>query len=168
MPCPDVGARRASDAVAATARCAAGAIIAVGTATAALAQTEQPPSSPDVIEQRVQDAIDAFAQDGFAATCAAISDPDGPYLVDQAYVFIFTVDGRLVCHPRPDLLNRPTGNRSVVPDMMRNAYEAAPSGAWTVYPWPHPNTYEVSEKSTYCQISGPLMMCAGAHFDGFS
>lgn len=141
---------------------------AAGLAGPAAAQTDQPPSSPDVIEQRVRDAIAAFERDGFTETCAAISDPAGPFLIDQAYVFIFATGGQLVCHPRPDLLNLPTGDRSYVPDMMRNAVGAAPEGAWTVYLWPHPNTYEVADKSTYCQISGPVMICAGAHFDAVS
>lgn len=133
----------------------------------AAARTEAPPASPDVIEQRVQGAVALFEENGFEAACSAVSDAAGPFLVDQAYVFMLTVDGNLVCHPRPDLLGHPTGARSYVPDMLTNARRAAPQGAWTIYPWPHPNTYEISDKSTFCQITGPIMICAGAHLGAF-
>lgn len=121
--------------------------------------------SPAEIEARVAAAAEVLETSGFEAFCAAVSDPTGPYLVDDAYVFALTLDGFLVCHPRPATLNVPTGAPSAVPRMIANAEAAAPSGAWTAYPWPHPDTLEIGEKETYCQISGPLIVCAGDFFN---
>lgn len=124
------------------------------------------PPSPSVVEQRVHDAAAMFETSGFEVFCAAASALNGPFPADEAYVFALLLEGGLVCHPRPDLLNVPTGARSYVPDMWRNAAVAAPDGAWTDYPWPHPDTRQIGEKSTYCKISGPLLICAGAFFGG--
>ncbi len=121
--------------------------------------------SPAEIEARVAAAADLFQSSGFETFCAAVSDPDGAFLVDDAYVFALTREGLLVCHPRPHLLDVPTGAPSAIPLMLRNAEAAAPDGAWTRYAWPHPETLEVGVKSTYCRISGPLMICAGDFFD---
>lgn len=131
---------------------------AAGLPTPATAQT------PEQIEARVADAARLFESEGFDAFCTRVSDPAGPYRVDDAYVFALTLRGRLVCHPKPETLNVPTGAPSAVPDMLDNARAAAPSGAWTHYPWPHPETLEIGVKDTYCQLAGPLMICAGDFF----
>ena len=117
-----------------------------------------------VIEKRVADAVALFESEGYVALCATAADHEGPFQVDEAYVFAFIRDGRMLCHPRPDLIEQQAGRPSNVPEMLANT-EARPSGAWTRYAWPHPETREVGIKSTYCRISGPVIVCAGAFFD---
>lgn len=118
----------------------------------------------ETVEQRVDDAVALYEAEGFAKLCAVASDPDGPFQADEAYVFVFQRDGSLLCHPRPDLIDLPAGQVSQVERILRNA-EARPGGAWTRYPWPHPATLELGAKSTYCRISGGLVICAGGYFD---
>lgn len=117
----------------------------------------------ETIEKRVADAVDLYLAEGAGALCAAVNDANGPFLADEAYVFVLIRSGRLICHPRPDL-NAMQHNGSHVPRMLRNT-EAQPGGAWTRYPWPHPDTLEVGVKSTFCRIAGRLIICAGSYFD---
>lgn len=126
------------------------------------------PLTKEVIEQRVDAGVALLETQGFDAACTGFSRRDGPFLQDEAYLFVLTADGSLICHPRPDLLGVDTGRRSYVPDMIANAAAAAPKGAWTAYPWPHPVSRRVDRKETYCRFSGALMVCAGAHFGGVS
>ncbi len=115
------------------------------------------------IEKRIDDAVTLHEAQGVGDLCTAITDPAGPFMVDEAYVFLYLRTGPLICHPRPDL-NALRRDRSFVSDMLENA-EAHPKGAWTRYPWPHPETFEVRTKSTFCRISGRIVICAGAYFD---
>ena len=115
------------------------------------------------IEERVDDAVALYETQGVGDLCTAVTDPAGPFMVDEAYVFLYLRTGPLICHPRPDL-NALRRDRSFVAEMLENA-EAHPEGAWTRYPWPHPETFEVRIKSTYCRISRRIVICAGAHFD---
>ncbi len=132
-------------------------VVSLMSASPALAIDEK------TIENRVGEAVLLHERQGVAALCAAATDADGPFLSDEAYVFVFLRDGRLICHPRPDL-NAMRRDRSYVPDILANT-EAEPQGAWTRYPWPHPYSFKVMTKSTFCRISGPLIVCAGAYFD---
>lgn len=134
---------------------------------AAPARAEAPaPLTPAVIEGRVDDAFARIRSDGLSEACAAFADASGPFLQDEAYVFVLTQDGALLCHPRPDLIRRT--QTSYIPQMLGAAAAAQPEGAWSRYPWPHPVTRRVAEKSTYCKIVPPIAVCAGAHFAGLS
>lgn len=130
---------------------------ALGTATA-LAIDQK------TIERRVDQAIALLEDQGLAALCVKAADPSGAFQADEAYVFVLSRDGMLLCHPRPDLIERQAGRRSNVPDMLANT-EARPGGAWTRYRWPHPESLELGVKSTYCRRSGALVVCAGGFFD---
>lgn len=138
----------------------------IAVAAAVLATTPAAAVDPQAIERRVGDAISLFEAEGAGALCAAVNDPSGRLLIDEAYVFVLLRDGRLICHPRPDL-NEMRRDRSHVPEMLRNA-EAQPRGAWTHYPWPHPETLKMGVKSTFCRITARLVVCAGAHLDAGS
>lgn len=135
----------------------------IGMTLTLLAAPASTAADRSTIEQRVDDAVAYYHAHGVGALCKAVTDPDGPFMVDEAYVFFFLRQGPLICHPRPDL-NAMRRDRSFVPEILANA-EARPDGAWTRYPWPHPETFEVLIKSTYCRIADRLVICAGAYFD---
>ena len=84
----------------------------------------------ETVEQRVTDAITLYQEKGVGELCAAAHDETGPFQADEAYVFVFLRDGRLICHPRPDLNEMRAGQMTHVPRLLGNT-EAQPSGAWT-------------------------------------
>ena len=120
-------------------------------------------ADPETIVRRVDEAAALYRAQGVGALCSAAFDADGPFQSDDAYVFVFLRDGRLICHPRPDLNAMRAGQMAHVGEMLANA-EARPSGAWTRYPWPHPETLELGVKSTLCRIVGRPVICAGSFF----
>jgi len=92
--------------------------------------------------------------EGEEATLAAISDPEGPFIDGDLYLFAGLVsDVIMVAHPYSSLLNQdlsdyedPEGN------LLFANFVVVASGAgagWSEYWWPKPGEEDVSRKLTY-------------------
>lgn len=92
---------------------------------------------------------------GLDAAVAAISDPKGPFIWKDSYVFLMNLDGKMMAHPfQPELTQKdhvllmtdPTDKALFVHfvNMARNV-----GHGWVEYMWPKPGKSTPSKKLTY-------------------
>lgn len=92
---------------------------------------------------------------GLDAAIEAISDPKGPFVWKDSYVFLMNLDGKMLAHPfRPELtkmdhvllLTDPTDKALFVHfvNLARNV-----GHGWVEYMWPKPGKTTPSKKLTY-------------------
>ncbi len=99
-------------------------------------------------------AASLFEQDGIAA-CKEFKRPGGAWLLGDAYIFVFDMEGKSVCHPaRPSLeghrlieLRDPDG-KPIIELFIRQLEDGGPDG-WVHYLWPRPGQKVLTWKSSY-------------------
>jgi len=117
---------------------------------AAMADDEAAAKVKALVEQGVIMAI----VEGQEAALAAISDPEGPFIDGEYYLFAGLVsEVIMVAHPYSSLLNQdlstyadPEGNL-LFANFVAVASDAG--AGWSEYWWPKPNEEESSRKLTY-------------------
>jgi len=111
---------------------------------------------------------------GLDAAIEAISDPKGPFVWKDSYVFLMDLDGRMLAHPfKPELTKKdhvllitdPTNKALFVHfvNLARNL-----GHGWVEYMWPKPGKNTPSKKLTYIyRVPGQdLFVGAGVYVGG--
>lgn len=112
------------------------------------------PASPaDDATTLVNDAITYIATNGAPKGFATISDPQGPFVKGETYLFVVDFDGNTLAHGgNPKLVGkslrdlRDADGRPFIAEMIDQARK---SSGWVNYKWTNPTTKKVQEKTTY-------------------
>lgn len=102
-----------------------------------------------------QEAAAMLTSQGVDAAIKAISNPKGPFVWKDSYVFLMNLDGKMVAHPfKPELTNMqhvllltdPTDKAMFVQfvNLARNV-----GHGWVEYMWPKPGKKTPSKKLSY-------------------
>ena len=102
----------------------------------------------------VEKAVVMFKEQGGEAALKAINDPKGPFIKNDLYVFVLTMDNVLVGHPfdpssrRVNLTNMKDNSGVPIFQKLRETVEKDGSG-WVEYLWGRPGASQPSRKKTY-------------------
>jgi signal transduction histidine kinase len=121
--------------------------------------------SPAEAQALVEKAIAAFNADRKKAL-ADISDPRGPFVNRDLYVFVFGPDTKIVAHGADRRLIGRTAASFRDIDGKRFALDfmkATPEGIWVDYRWMNPVTKSVEQKTSFVKKADGYVFGAGAY-----
>lgn len=105
---------------------------------------------------------------GVEKACKDFADPKGDYLKGDIYVFVQTVDIKVVCHPTnsrligKELIDLKDADGKSFNREMSQLAKTKGSG-WITYRWPNPVSQKIAAKATYIERVGDVMVGAGAY-----
>jgi cytochrome c len=106
------------------------------------------------VKKLVNDAVSFFQDKGQDYSVKAFNALHGPFVKGPLYVFVGTLDGRIVAHPfSKKLLEGPvldmtdTNGKLLFKDMLEIVKNQGEG--WTEYTWPYPGTKEPTPKRSF-------------------
>lgn len=114
----------------------------------------------------VQEAIGMFQREGKEETLSKISDPHGPFIQGERYVFALSPGGNLIAHPFSKTLldkNLTTQRDSEGKSFIRKLLETANSRGYgyVEYKWPSPGSIEDLHKILFFERVDGMILCSG-------
>lgn len=116
----------------------------------------------------VKKAATHVQKQGIDKACKDFADPNGGYLKGDLYVFVQTVDIKVVCHPNnqrlvgKELIDLKDADGKSFNREMSQLAKTKGSG-WITYRWPNPVNQQIATKATYIERVGDVIVGAGAY-----
>jgi signal transduction histidine kinase len=116
----------------------------------------------------VAKAIEFYKASGREIALAEFTNPHGPFVQDEMYIFVLDSRGNMVAHG----VNEKYADMSFIDlkdskgkSFIREIVEAANAsgGGWVDYQWYNPVTKETKPKSLYFEKVDDLIICSGIY-----
>ena len=118
--------------------------------------------TPEEAKAMNQKAVELAKKDREKAF-KAFADADGPYQVKDLYVFCMDMEGVMLSHgKKPELVGKNLlefnkYGEFLFKDMIKVAKHDG--SGWVDYKWPHPDTKEVQDKTSYIEAVNDEFFC---------
>lgn len=123
------------------------------TVTIVTASIAQEKATKEECQAKVKEAAQLIKEIGLKPALEKISDPDGPFIWKDTYVFVSGLDGVMLAHPNAKLVGK---NLMAIKDTQGKMFFAEfievaknKDEGWVSYYWPKPGEKEASPKVTY-------------------
>ena len=149
------------------------AVLGLAVSLAAPGWAQQAASKEECV-MKCQEAAALITTKGLPAAIKDISEPKGPFVWKDSYVFLMNLDGKMLAHPmQPELtqlphtllITDPTDKAIFVSfvNLARNT-----GHGWVEYMWPRPGKTSLSKKITYIyRVPGKdVLVGAGIYVGG--
>jgi hypothetical protein len=115
----------------------------------------QPSASKEECVIKCHEAAALINLKGLAAAAKEISEPKGPFVWKDSYVFLMNLDGKMLAHPmQPELTQLPhcllitdPTDKAIFVNFVNTARNVGQG--WVEYMWPRPGQKTPSKKITY-------------------
>ena len=116
----------------------------------------------------VSRAIDFYKSSGREIAIAEFTNPKGPFVQEEMYIFILDTNGIMIAHGINEKyigknfidIQDPTG-RSFVREIIESTRENG--CGWVDYQWFNPVTRKIQIKSVYFELVDDLIFCSGIY-----
>jgi len=116
----------------------------------------------------VDKAIAFYNRSGKRISLAEFSNPRGPFVKDELYLFVLNPRGTMLAHGvndafvGEDFLDLTDADGKL---FIREILETANNegSSWVEYRWHHPVTKKVLPKMAYCEKVNDLIICSGVY-----
>lgn len=125
----------------------------VFTVTFVNAVVAQEKATKEECQTKVKEAAQLIKELGVEPALEKISDPNGPFVWKDTYVFAYDLNGVMLAHPNPKLVGKnlmgikDTNGKMYVAEFIEVAKNKGEG--WVTYTWPKPGEKEASPKATY-------------------
>ena len=116
----------------------------------------------------VANAAEFYRNSGREIALAEFTNPNGPFVKDEMYIFVLDTQGNMVAHgvnekyADMNFINlKDSTGKSFIREIV-NAANAEGSG-WVDYQWYNPVTKETKPKSLYFEKIDDLIICSGIY-----
>jgi hypothetical protein len=116
----------------------------------------------------VEKAIAFYKHSGKRIALAEYSNPKGPFVQDEMYLFVLNPFGTMLAHGvnerfvGEDFIDlKDSDGKSFIKEII-NTSKTKGSG-WVVYKWSHPETKEIVPKTVYFKNVDDLIICSGVY-----
>lgn len=125
-------------------------------------------TAPEAV-QMVEKAVALIISDGAEKAFPQISNPKGPFVDRDLYVYVLDLKGVIRAHSADQSMvgknmmdTRDMDGKAFIRDMIRQA-KVSEKG-WIDYKWPHPITGQIEAQSRYYQRIGDFIVTCGIHY----
>ena len=116
----------------------------------------------------VDKGIAFYSRSGKRISLAEFSNPRGPFVKDELYLFVLNPRGTMLAHGVNDafvgedfLDLMDADGRLFVREILETANNQG--SGWVEYKWYHPTTKKVLPKMVYCERVDDLIICGGVY-----
>ncbi len=125
-------------------------------------------TAPEAIKM-VEKAVALIARDGADKAFKEISNPKGPFVDRDLYVWVVDLKGVIRAHSGdPSMVGknmldtRDMDGKAFIRDLIRQA--RVKDTGWVDYKWPHPITGQIESQSRYYQTIGDYIVTCGIYY----
>jgi len=116
----------------------------------------------------VEKAVAFYKHSGKRIALAEYSNPKGPFVQDEMYIFVLNAQGTMLAHGVNERFIgeefidlKDSDGKSFIKEIIDTANTKG--SGWVVYKWFHPETKEVLPKTLYFKKVDDLIICSGVY-----
>lgn len=121
-------------------------------------------------KERVAKAIEFYSNSGKDIALAEFTNPKGPFVQDEMYIFVLNHEGTMLAHGVNEKYNgknfisvRDSDGKSFIQEIVDTAN--VQGSGFVDYKWYNPLTKETKPKSVYFEKVDGMIVCSGVYID---
>jgi cytochrome c len=124
-------------------------------------------ATPDDAKAWVGKGKEFFNANGKDKALAEFSNPKGPFVKDDLYIYVLDLDGKMLAHPNATLVGKDfmkvkdADGKLFAVDIVKAAKDKGMG--WVDYKWENPKSKKVEAKTVYFEKVDGVIICSGAY-----